>query len=147
MVGVPVVRSAPTRDLPAEVLYALMRLRQDVFVLEQECLYPDLDGRDLEPGAVQWWSEAASGEVVATLRVLDDGDGVLRVGRVATAASARGAGVARELVVAALAATRGPVVLDAQSHLEHWYAGLGFARDGAEFVEDGIPHVPMRLAR
>ncbi len=79
--------------------------------------------------------------------MLDDGDGVLRVGRVATAASARGAGVARELVVAALAATRGPVVLDAQSHLEHWYAGLGFARDGAEFVEDGIPHVPMRLAR
>ncbi|GIL37332.1 GNAT family N-acetyltransferase [Phycicoccus sp. DTK01] len=143
----PVVRSAPTRDLPAEVLYALMRLRQDVFVLEQECLYPDLDGRDLEPSAVQWWSESGSGEVVATLRVLDDGGGVLRIGRVATAASARGAGVARELVLAVLAATRGPVVLDAQSHLEHWYAGLGFARDGAEFVEDGIPHVPMRLAR
>ncbi|QKE85860.1 GNAT family N-acetyltransferase [Arthrobacter sp. NEB 688] len=124
-----------------------MRLRQDVFVLEQECLYPDLDGRDLEPGAVQWWAESETGGVVATLRVLDDGGGVLRVGRVATSASARGAGVARELVLAVLAATRGPVVLDAQSHLEHWYAGLGFGRDGAEFVEDGIPHVPMRLAR
>lgn len=142
-----IVRSAPTRELSPEVLYALMRLRQDVFVLEQQCLYPDLDGRDLEPGTVQWWAETADGAPVATLRVLDDGGGVVRVGRVATAASARGAGVARELVAAVLAATRGPVVLDAQSHLEGWYARLGFARDGAEFVEDGIPHVPMRLAR
>ena len=41
----------------------------------------------------------------------------------------------------------GPVVLDAQSHLEEWYARFGFGRDGAEFVEDGIPHVPMRLDR
>lgn len=141
------VRSAPTRELPVEVLYALMRLRQDVFVLEQECLYPDLDGRDLEPGTVQWWAEAPDGAVLATLRALDDGGGVVRVGRVATAREARGAGVARELVLAVLAATRGPVVLDAQSHLEGWYERLGFARDGAGFVEDGIPHVPMRLAR
>ncbi|WP_307836076.1 GNAT family N-acetyltransferase [Phycicoccus sonneratiae] len=143
----PVVRSAPTRDLSAEVLYALMRLRQDVFVLEQECLYPDLDGRDLEPGTVQWWAEDGVGAVVATLRALDDGEGVVRVGRVATARDARGAGVARQLVLGVLAATRGPVVLDAQSHLEHWYERLGFARDGAEFLDDGIPHVPMRLAR
>ncbi|MGG5260556.1 GNAT family N-acetyltransferase [Phycicoccus avicenniae] len=141
------VRSAPTLELTPEVLYALMRLRQDVFVLEQECLYPDLDGRDLEPGTVQWWAEDGSGEVVATLRALDDGGDVVRIGRVATAREARGAGIARELVVAVLAATRGPVVLDAQSHLEHWYARLGFARDGAEFLDDGIPHVPMRLAR
>ncbi|MBM6402376.1 GNAT family N-acetyltransferase [Phycicoccus sp. MQZ13P-5] len=124
-----------------------MRLRQDVFVLEQECLYPDLDGRDLEPGTVQWWAEDGVGAVVATLRALDDGEGVVRVGRVATARDARGAGVARQLVLGVLAATRGPVVLDAQSHLEHWYERLGFARDGAEFLDDGIPHVPMRLAR
>lgn len=141
------VRCAPTRELSAEVLYAVVRLRQDVFVLEQQCLYADLDGRDLEPGAVQWWAEGASGEVVATLRVLDDGGGVVRVGRVATAREARGAGVARELVLAVLAATRGPVVLDAQAHLEGWYERLGFARDGAEFLDDGIPHVPMRLDR
>ena len=138
------VRSAPAPSMDPGVLYAVMRLRQDVFVLEQECLYPDMDGRDLEPGAVQFWAEAADGGVLATLRVLDDGDGVARVGRVATAVPARGAGVAAELMQAALATLRGPVVLDAQSHLEHWYARFGFARDGAEFVEDGIPHVPMR---
>ena len=140
-----VVRSAPTREMSAAVLHDVLRLRQDVFVLEQECLYPDIDGRDLEPGTVQFWAEPAGGEVAATLRVLDEGDGVARMGRVATAGSARGAGVAAEMLQAALAAHRGPVVIDAQTYLEQWYARFGFVRDGAEFVEDGIPHVPMRL--
>ena len=143
----PVVRSAPTAEIPAATLYALLRLRQDVFVLEQECLYPDLDGRDLEPGTVQFWSEVADGSVVATLRLLDDGGGVARVGRVATARSSRGSGVAAELMQAVLAATRGPVVIDAQAYLEHWYARFGFERDGADVLEDGIPHLPMRLSR
>lgn len=143
----PVIRSAPTRSLDPAVLYAVLRLRQDVFVLEQECLYPDLDGRDLEDGCTQWWAESAGGEVLAVLRVLTEPGGLTRVGRVATAVSARGSGLAAALVGAVLAATRGPVVLDAQSHLEGWYARLGFGRDGAEFVEDGIPHVPMRLDR
>lgn len=141
------VRSAVTREMSAATLYAVMRLRQDVFVLEQKCLYPDLDGRDLEPGTLQFWVEGADGSVIGTLRVLDEPGGLVRVGRVATAASARGVGLAAELVGAVLAATRGPMVLDAQSHLEGWYARLGFERDGAEFVEDGIPHVPMRLHR
>ncbi len=141
------IHSAPTRAVPAETLYALMRLRQDVFVLEQECLYPDLDGRDLEPGARQYWAEAGDGAVVGTLRVLEEPGGGVRVGRVATATSARGSGVAAALVRAVLAASAGPVVLDAQSHLEGWYARLGFERDGAEFLDDGIPHVPMRLDR
>ncbi|MBR7741768.1 GNAT family N-acetyltransferase [Phycicoccus sp. BSK3Z-2] len=140
-----VVRSAPTRELSAAVLHDVLRLRQDVFVLEQECLYPDIDGRDLEAGTVQFWAESAGGSVVATLRVLDEGDGVTRMGRVATAGVARGAGVAAQMVQAALATRRGPVVIDAQTHLEHWYARFGFVRDGAEFVEDGIPHLPMRL--
>ncbi|NHA66560.1 GNAT family N-acetyltransferase [Phycicoccus flavus] len=141
------VRSAPLSAVPPVTLYAVLRLRQDVFVLEQQCLYPDLDGRDLEPGAVHYWAEADDGAVLGTLRALDEGGGVVRVGRVATATSARGTGVAAALVQAVLAATRGPVVLDAQSHLEGWYERLGFGRDGAEFVEDGIPHVPMRLTR
>lgn len=136
-----------TRQLDVETLYAILRLRQDVFVLEQECLYPDLDGRDLEVGTVQWWAEVDGGDVVATLRVLDEGDGTARIGRVATAATARGRGIAEALVRAATQDATGDVVLDAQSHLEGWYARLGFVRDGDEFVEDGIPHVPMRLER
>jgi ElaA protein len=140
-------RSAPVASMDPVTLYGVLRLRQDVFVLEQECLYPDLDGRDVEPGAIQWWAEDGDGRVVGTLRQLDDGGGVVRIGRVVTADVARGTGVAAAMMQAVLGATRGPVVLDAQAHLEHWYARFGFARDGAEFLEDGIPHVPMRLDR
>ena len=82
------IHAAPTRELDPGTLHDVLRLRQDVFVLEQECLYPDLDGRDLDPGTVQVWAEDAEGRVVATLRILEDG-GPVRIGRVATAMAAR----------------------------------------------------------
>ena len=137
-VGVPA-------QLPAATVYAVLRLRVDVFVVEQECPYPELDGRDLEAGAHWWWAERG-GEVVATLRVLVDDPGTARIGRVATAGSARSGGVAARLMRHALeTAGARDVVLDAQAYLEGWYARFGFVRDGEPFVEDGIPHVPMRL--
>jgi ElaA protein len=146
-VAVVSIRSAHVRDLDAVTLHEIMRLRQDVFVVEQECAYADLDGRDLEDGALQVWAEDGAGAVVATLRVLREADGAVRVGRVATARSVRGRGLAAALLGAALELTTGPVVLDAQTHLAGWYASLGFVRDGDEFVEDGIPHLPMRRRR
>ncbi|WP_258725449.1 GNAT family N-acetyltransferase [Cellulomonas sp. NS3] len=130
-------------------LYRILRLRVDVFVVEQSAAYPDLDGRDVEDGAEQHW--AADGpDVVATLRVLRDPDGALRVGRVATAARVRSHGVASELMRRALdrCTELDPgafVVLDAQAHLADWYARFGFVAHGDPFEEDGIPHVPMRL--
>ncbi len=124
-----------------------MRLRQNVFVIEQECLYPDLDGRDLEPGTVQVWAEDDGGTVLGTLRVLADQGGVVRIGRVATAMSARDRGIAARMMVRALETTTGPVVLDAQSHLAYWYERLGFVAVGDGFLDDGIPHVHMRLER
>lgn len=140
------VRDAVAAELDATTLYKILKLRVDVFVVEQTCAYPELDGRDLEPGTRQLWIER-SGEVVATLRVLDDG-AALRIGRVATAASARSAGHAGRLMRRALAlAGDREVVLDAQSYLSRWYERFGFEQDGDEFVEDGIPHVPMRLRR
>lgn len=143
----PEIRSAPTRDLDVVTLHDLLRLRQDVFVVEQQCVYADVDGRDLEPGTVQVWATDDDGTVVATLRVLADPGGAARIGRVATAQPARGRGLAADLVRAALALGDGLVVLDAQSHLEGWYARFGFERVGEEFLDDGIPHVPMRLRR
>lgn len=133
-------------DLDPAVLYALLQLRVDVFVVEQECAYPELDGRDLEPDAVLHWATDASGAVTGTLRVLRDANGDARIGRVATALAARGAGLAGRLMAAALASAPAgvDVVLDAQSHLADWYARFGFGVDGAEYVEDGIAHVPMR---
>ncbi len=142
------IHSAPTRDLDVVTLHDILRLRQDVFVVEQECAYADVDGRDLEQGTVQVWATDEDGSVVATLRVLSEPDGCTRIGRVATAVPARGRGLAADLMSAALAGSDpAPVVLDAQSHLEGWYARFGFVRTGPEFLDDGIPHVPMRLDR
>ncbi|GAB3623045.1 GNAT family N-acetyltransferase [Mariniluteicoccus endophyticus] len=141
--NIEVSRARPA-DLPFATAYALLRLRTDVFVVEQECAYPELDGRDLEPDCVWFWAHEGD-DVLATLRLLTDAGGVRRIGRVATSGAARGRGVAARLMEAALAEWGdAPVVLDAQAHLEHWYARFGFAVSGSGFVEDGIPHVPMR---
>ena len=139
----PIIRDSAAAELDAVSLYKILKLRVDVFVVEQQCAYAELDGRDLKPGARQLWIEAA-GEVIATLRILDDG-GALRIGRVATAPSARSGGHAGRLMARALElAGDRDVVLDAQSHLQGWYERFGFVRSGDEFIEDGIPHIPMR---
>lgn len=134
-------RSAP--QLAIAELYALLRLRVDVFVVEQACPYPELDGRDLDPGTRHLWLADAEGSPVACLRLLAEA-GATRIGRVATRADRRGRGLAGRLLDHALASSPAPHVLDAQSHLRAWYEGRGFAVAGPEFVEDGIPHLPMR---
>jgi ElaA protein len=131
-------------------LYDLLRLRVDVFVVEQECAYPELDGRDVEPDAVMIWAEEDD-RVLATVRLLvdnaDNGDTAFRIGRVATATAARGRGLAADLMRLALDRAEGRLVrLDAQAHLEGWYARFGFVVDGPGFLEDDIPHVPMSRA-
>lgn len=139
------VRVAGFAELPADTAYRLWALRSEVFIVEQDCPYLDLDGRDAEPCTRHLWVERG-GEPVTTLRLLDEG-AHLRIGRVATRAAHRGAGLAAALVEAALAlAGERAVVLDAQSHLVDWYTGFGFEPSGRGFVEDGIPHTPMRRA-
>lgn len=141
---VATVQDALVTDLDPVTLYKILRLRVDVFVVEQGCPYPELDGRDLEPSARQLW--IADGDAVAaTLRLLREPDGTARIGRVATAVDARGAGLAARLMNRALElAGADDAVLDAQEPLEAWYGRFGFVRSGQGFVEDGIPHVPMR---
>ena len=137
------VRDAAAADLDGTTLYGILKLRVDVFVVEQKCAYPELDGRDLDPGARLVWIEE-SGDVVATLRMLDERS-ALRIGRVATASAVRSAGYARRLMERALElAGDRDVVLDAQSYLQEWYERLGFVQVREEFLDDGIPHVPMR---
>ena len=139
------VHSAVTADLDNRTLYNLLRLRTDVFVVEQRCPYPELDGRDLEPATRHLWTTDAAGPS-AYLRLLEDGT-TDRIGRVCTRIDARGAGLAADLMRSALTLCAGrDVVLDAQSHLAEWYRRLGFEAEGAEFIEDGIPHTPMRRA-
>lgn len=141
--GTHAVRVARFAELSGETAYRLWALRAEVFVVEQDCPYLDLDGRDLEPGTRHLWVEGDE-EPLATLRLLDEGDR-LRIGRVATRGSHRGAGLAAALVQEALViAGEREVVLDAQSHLVDWYERFGFEPSGRGFVEDGIPHTPMR---
>jgi len=130
-------------DLDARTAYAMWRLRQDVFIVEQTCPYPDLDGRDLEPGTRHVVLREAE-ELLGCARVLDDRE-VWRIGRVVLATSARGRGRGDGLMEAALQVCRGrDIVLDAQSPLAGWYATFGFSVTGPEFLDDGIPHLPMR---
>jgi len=141
------ITAEPFDALDTRTAYAVWRLRQQVFVVEQDCPYADLDGRDLEPGTRHVLLREApdSTGVLGYCRVVDDGD-VWRIGRVVLEPSVRGRGLADAVVDIALKVCPGrDVVLDAQSPLARWYAGLGFEVDGPEFVEDGIPHTPMRL--
>jgi ElaA protein len=136
------LRTASFRDLEIGVLYAILKLRSDVFVVEQECVYADPDGRDTEPGTRHLWIER-NGEIRAYLRILDD-NGIQRIGRVVTAKSARGEGLAGRLVERALTIIGNrPSVLDAQAYLVEFYAKFGYQQTGPEYLEDGIPHVPM----
>jgi ElaA protein len=137
------IRVASFADLDAITLYALLKLRGDVFVVEQACAYADLDGRDTEPGTRHVWL-ARDRDVLACLRILAD-DGVERIGRVAVVAAERGGGHAGRLMRHALSVVGDrDCVLEAQAHLVGFYRRLGFEITGGEYIEDGIPHVPMR---
>lgn len=163
------IHTSSFADLDARTGYLLWQLRQRVFVVEQKCFYLDLDGRDLERETRHLWIEE-DGLPVAYLRVLTecatgqpapdqparaesapesaagdaDGQEELRIGRVLVAEGHRGRGLAERLMKAALKVVAGrPCRLDAQSYLVDWYRRLGFEPSGEEFLEDGIPHVPM----
>jgi len=138
------VRRASFGDLTVNELYSILRLRSEVFVVEQACVYLDPDGHDTHPETQHLWIER-DGSTVAYLRVIDERS-VRRIGRVVTHPDARNDGIAGRLLQHALDRTSGPWVLDAQSHLTAWYTRFGFVVAGDEFVEDGIPHVPMRRA-
>lgn len=133
---------------PAEV-YEILRLRQDVFLLEQRCFYRDADG--LDPLAWHGRGTAPGGELVAYARLLpprpphDEPS----IGRVVVAPSWREKGVGRELMATALEAAEAQfpgraVHISAQAHLERFYASLGFMRTSPIYDDAGIPHCDMR---
>ena len=141
--GRPTVHDYLFNELQAVTLHGLLRLRVDVFVVEQACAYPELDGRDIELGTRHVWLDGTDGRPVATLRVLVEPDGTHRVGRVATRLDARGNGLAGVLLAHVHDTTTGCIVLDAQTYLVPWYTELGYQPTGEEFIEDGIAHVPL----
>lgn len=141
------LRRSWAKDLDAATLYELLKLRVEVFVVEQACPYPELDGRDLLAETRHFWLELPDGAVISTLRLMEEhagGEKAFRIGRVCTRRAARGQGHTTRLMRAALADVGDHVCrINAQTYLADMYARHGFAADGDEFVEDGIPHVPM----
>ena len=133
-------------ELTVQQLYAIVQLRERVFVVEQRCTYLDADGLDRD--ARHLWAERG-GEIVAYLRILPAGVkfAEVAIGRVVTVHSARGGGLGRELMRRGIEACgRVPVRISAQAHLEDWYVQLGFKRASEIYDEDGIAHIDMLLA-
>jgi ElaA protein len=138
-------------DLSPAELYEMLALRQQVFVLEQACLYPDLDGLDVDAHHLLGWKTVAGKrELAATLRCLAPGAKYdeMSLGRVATSASARGTGLGRELVAQGIACAerlhRGQAIrIGAQAYLEAFYGSFGFRTVSAPYDEDGILHIDM----
>lgn len=137
-------------DLGKEQLYALLKLRSDVFVVEQKCAYPDLDGQDLEGDThhLMGWEDD---QLMAYLRLLDPESqgGDVVIGRVITAPAGRGKGLGHEMMEQALKQAEKhwpqvPIYLSAQAHLQRYYGKYGFEVAGDEYLEDGIPHIGMR---
>lgn len=141
------LRRSWAKDLDAAMLYELLKLRVEVFVVEQATPYPELDGRDLLAETRHFWLEDAEGRVVSTLRLMEEhpgGQKAFRIGRVCTKRTERGHGHTSRLLQAALAEVGGhPCHIDAQTYLQEMYGRHGFVRNGDEYVDDGIPHVPM----
>ncbi len=134
-------------ELSAEELYRILQLRVDVFVVEQQCPYPELDGLDRE--ALHCWLEEGE-RVMAYLRVMERGaeSPWVSIGRVVSRERGRGLGarILREGVRAARERLGAEAVyLEAQTYAAGFYEKQGFRRISAEFPLDGIPHVKMLL--
>ena len=141
----------PFERLTAGELYIVLRLRSRVFVVEQNCLYLDMDDRDQAAFHLLGMRDDS---LVAYARLFAPGAYYQEsaIGRILTAPEARGTGIGRLLVNESLEIARrlygdGPVRIGAQRHLERFYEGLGFRVAGEPYVEDGIPHVEMVCSR
>ncbi|EYR79868.1 putative acyltransferase [Shinella sp. DD12] len=127
-------------------LYALLKLRVDVFVVEQACVYPELDGKDEDARHLRLLID---GETAAYARLWQPENGAPRIGRVLVSPKHRGRGLGEALMREAISACEAhfpgqPIALSAQSHLERFYRSFGFVPTSGEYVEDGIAHIDMQ---
>lgn len=136
-------------ELGVDQLYRILQLRQEVFVVEQNCVYRDLDGLDCQALHMLCLREES---LLAYQRCLPPGSSYAEssLGRVVVAPQARGGQLGRELVQRGIDCNRRqwpdtPIRIGAQAHLQGFYASLGFVEASDPYVEDGIPHIEMLL--
>lgn len=138
-------------DLTPFDLYDVLAARQNVFILEQTCLYPDIDGYDLEAHHLLGWRDVdGKRQLAAYLRVLAPGAKYdeMSIGRVITTPAARGSGAGRALLDQGIAHAEAlhpghRIRIGAQQYLERFYASVGFQTVSAPYDEDGIMHIDM----
>ena len=137
-------------ELSAEQVYAVLAARVEIFVVEQNCAYQDLDGLDADAEHLIAWSGK---EVAGYLRVLGPGTRFddPSIGRIITTRPFRGSGLGREVVAKGIERTHmrypgRPVRISAQKYLEKFYRDFGFVTVSEPYLEDGIPHVEMLLS-
>ena len=133
--------------LSTAALYDLLRLRAEVFVLEQACAFQDVDG--LDPRAMHLMGHA-EGSLVAYARCFPAGVCFVEasIGRVVTRGTARGGGLGHRLIARAIQAVSDSwgvqaIRIGAQAHLKHFYESHGFSDVGKPYLEDGIDHIEM----
>ena len=134
-------------ELTAEQIYTILCVRQEVFVLEQECLYLDADGKDRRSFHLMGFN---GNELVAYARIVEPGVSYPEVsmGRILTVARARGTGAGIELMHVGINEIENrfgkvPIRISAQTYLLEFYQKFGFASTGKEYLEDEIPHTEM----
>ena len=134
-------------ELTLESLYDIMRLRQEVFVLEQNCPYLDADGKDIDSYHLLGYLNS---ELVAYLRIVNPGISFdeLSFGRILTSKKIRGNGVGKLLMEEGIKQSKIifgniPNRISAQKYLKKFYNIFGFKETGKEYLEDGIPHIEM----
>jgi ElaA protein len=140
-------------ELRLDDLYELLRLRSEVFVVEQRCAYLDADGKDRHADAHHLLGRTPDGELAAYLRLLPPGlsFAAASFGRVVTSPRQRGRGYGDALVARALLHAHelwphSGLTIGAQAHLAGYYGKHGFVVCSDEFLEDDIPHVHMQRA-
>lgn len=140
------------KALTTDELYEMLQLRSKVFVVEQNCVYLDVDDKDKH--AFHFWGANESGKIIGYVRLLPPGLSYeeASIGRVLTHPEYRRNGFGIELMQRAIETTLeqfnvNSIRISAQCYLENFYANLGFAVVGEPYLEDDIPHVEMLLQR
>ena len=140
----------PFRQLSVDKLFEVLQLRVDVFVVEQQCAYRELDDHDRHPETRHLSGHNESGQLIAYARLLSPGLRFpeVNLGRFVVKADFRKQGVGHQLLQAALKEISGcwpktPIRISAQDYLQAFYEQYGFLRVSEVYLEDGIPHVEM----